>query len=525
MDKQICVTKIVDKSAHLYVRFRSLLLAFALITLALISLQKFLWTTQIFGIGIRTDSVGYLWSAENLVKGIGLGRLDGAGNFRPYTHWPPLYPILLAGFDLIGYSNLESARLLGAICIVLLTIMTGLSFARSTNHSPWYVAGALVILNSSPNYWNSNIYAMTEPLYMILSLSALLLLDSYFGRKKNIFLVLASLFIGLALITRYVGFSLLIACWLVLFFQKGCTWRRKVIDGLLMGLLALVPIGIWIIRNMLVAGTATNRTLSFVKITPDEWASAGGAILNWFAPIQKMTPMGVIKPLLILSLAFLVSLLFFRFVPRRENETKNSFIELIAVYTISYTISVVVARLLFDPSIPLSEDRIQYPLFLGFFMLIIYGLNRFQLRIHRSGWFLSAIIVCIYIFAAWVFTRAYTNVSMNITFTGHNAGFGLVRGIEAYNPLLSVLERYPLQNNRYFTDNIDKLYFLNSIYSYQITSNQSDEVEKVLSEIGEYGAVMVLFDQRAFGPEYQAKIPGMQLVYHGTADVYAAPGK
>jgi len=272
---------------------------------------------------------------------------------------------------------------------------------------------------------------------------------------------------------------------------------------------------------MIVSGTATNRSLSLISITPKEWALAGGAILSWFDPILKTTPMGFTKPIFILALTFLVSILFFRFFPQRENETKNGFIKLIAVYTMSYTIFIIVARLLFDPYIPLYEYRIQYPTYIGFFLLTINGLYRFKSRVHRLGWLAPAIVVSIYVFGLWVFTRGYTIAANNITYIGHNSGLGLVKLTDEKLP--SVLEQYPLQDNRFFTDNIEKLYYLSSIYSYSITSSPSDEIEKIKSQRHEYGVVIVLFDLQANGPEYQAMIPGMQLIYKGFADVYAAP--
>lgn len=523
--KPAWLTKIFSESVLLYIRFRSWLLLLPVITIAWLTLQKFLWATQKWGIGIRTDSVAYLWGAENLAKGLGFGRLDGAGIFRPYAHWPPLYSIFLAGFESTGYNNLESARIFGAVCVVILTILTGLTIARFTDNSPWYVAGALIILTTSPNFWDTTVFAMTEPLYLIMSLAALLLLDIYLERKKSIYLVFASLFIGLALMTRYVGISLIIACSLVLLLQKGYSWQRKIMQGLLLCLFAFVPTGIWIVRNLVDTGTATNRVFSLTIITPVEWAAAGSAILNWITPIQKMPPIGLLKPLLILSLTFIASIIYFRFAPRHENEAKHRFIGLIALYTLSYTISVVLARLYFDPSIPLDEYRIQYPLFLGLFMLIIYGLYRIQTRIYRSSWFLSVIVVCIFILGAWVIGRAYMAESIDLTTNGHYSGFGMARIKDINRPLLAALKPYSLQNNRFFTDNIEKLYLLNKFYSYQVTSAKSDEVEYMLSNTDEYGVVLVLFDRQVLGPVYRASIPGMQLVFQGNADVYAAPRK
>ncbi len=137
------IEAIIKKVVDLYVRTKLIWVAAVIVIFALITLQRFLWATETYGVGIRTDSVAYLWSSENLAKGIGLGRLDGAGNFRPYTHWPPLYPILLTIPRLMGFDGMESARWLGALCITLLIVVTGLAVSRLTDHSPFYTAGAL----------------------------------------------------------------------------------------------------------------------------------------------------------------------------------------------------------------------------------------------------------------------------------------------------------------------------------------------------------------------------------------------
>ncbi len=66
------------------------------------------------GIGVSSDSIAYVGISENLVAGRGLTWLGGGG-LEPVTHFPPLYPIVLAGLQLFGMEGLESARFLNIL--------------------------------------------------------------------------------------------------------------------------------------------------------------------------------------------------------------------------------------------------------------------------------------------------------------------------------------------------------------------------------------------------------------------------
>jgi hypothetical protein len=516
------ISRIIAIVAGLYIRFRNYLLILVVIVIAAVNLREFLWTTQKTGIFVRTDSVAYLWSADNLIKGFGIGRLDGGGNFVPYIHWAPLYPIALAGISLLGFTGLEAARWFAAACIVLSTILIGLMAGRVTRNSAWYAFGILLILSNSPYFFETNYYAMSEPLYIVMSLSALLLIDTYFRKTKKIYLILASLFIGFTLITRYVGISLLVACMLFLITQ-GKAWRQKIVDIAWMGIIALLPLGIWLIRNFRLTGIAANRTLSFYSISADEWTRGGNEIASWVGSVLNATPIGIVKPVLILFLAFVIGLLYFRFIPQNKDTNNFRFTGLVATYTVSYAVFVILARVMFDPAIPIYEVRIQYPLLIGILLLVISSIHYFQSRIEYKKWILSAFVGSVFVLTAWIFMHGYRGEFLTLTTIGHNAGFGLSRAGEA--EFISVLERYPLEDYQYYSDDIEKLYFISSgsINSYSIYDQQPDEVKQLIAETSHGKFVIVLFDQKDIGLEYHSAFPGIQLVYSGFADVYASP--
>ena len=516
--------KIVKRIVDIYLRTKRVWVVAVVIFFALVAMQRFLWATETFGIGIRTDSVAYLWSSDNLVKGIGIGRLDGAGNFRPYTHWPPLYPILLALPRLMGFDGMESARIIGAVCITLLIIVTGLGVSRLTNHSPFYTAGALIILINAPNLWDTSLFAMSEPLYMVLSLSALLLFDRYLNNLRYYLLIFASILVGFAIVTRYVGFSLLGAILLVIMIRKDKPWRRRIRDVVIATVLSLIPFAAWAVHNTLVAGTSTNRTLALIPFATGELQKAVSALNEWVNVVTRMSPVDWTKPMLLFTVAFLMAIIYYKFVPTQGKPGRSWLWSLLLVYALSYTFITITARLLFDQYIPLFEPRIQFPLFTGFFLLLIFGLYQLQEHVQTTGWLFPAILTGLYVLGAWSYARGYTQFSAGgILAVGHNNGLGMVRIDE--DPLLPVLDQFPLQEYRLFTDNIEKLYFISSLYSYQLLSTQNAQVDRIFSEMNDWGVILVIFDNRSWGPELQSMIPGLELIYSGTADVYRTPSR
>src|SRR4030042_5430305 len=135
------------------------------------------WLTP-FGVGIYVDSLYYISSARNLIAGIGMGRVTGLGIFKPMTHYPPLYSLVLAFFDLLGIHELTTARWVSLLAFGLTIILVGLIVYQRTNSTFFSLFSALLVLLSNP-ILRSFSWVMTEPLYIVLMLSSLLFLGIY----------------------------------------------------------------------------------------------------------------------------------------------------------------------------------------------------------------------------------------------------------------------------------------------------------------------------------------------------------
>ena len=86
-----------------------------------------------FGMGINGDSYQYIFGADTLAAGYGIGRLDGGGNFKPLTHYPPLLSIILAGLKMTGMDTINAARPLNAALFCLDILLVALIIKKQQN--------------------------------------------------------------------------------------------------------------------------------------------------------------------------------------------------------------------------------------------------------------------------------------------------------------------------------------------------------------------------------------------------------
>ncbi|MCJ7623218.1 MAG: phospholipid carrier-dependent glycosyltransferase, partial [Anaerolineaceae bacterium] len=348
MSKLIIAT--VKKVYSLYEKHWFLLLVILLTLIAISAAAVFILSTGEFGIGIRSDSVAYIWSARSLAEGSGLGRPDGVGNFKPMTHWPPLYPILLSFFEIIGWDVIEGARWFGAFLFAANIILVGLVLSRMTR-SFWFSLIGAVIMSLAPAIAETSLFAMTEPLFIALSLLSFILLDEYFTSRKNFLLFLSALVISLAFLARYAGLSLVAMGVILLLIQKNRPLIERVIEIIQFSSISISLLVVWLIRNMLVSGSTTNRVMTYYPISEGHFNQIITNIQDWFSPLSTIFDIGDGKLILALgALVFLGGLLVYKRASAEERQPRQTFLgRMIGIYVILYTAVVFVSRWFFDP--------------------------------------------------------------------------------------------------------------------------------------------------------------------------------
>ena len=320
------------------------------------------WYGTAPGAGISPDSTVYIGAARNLLAGHGL-TVGGT----PVTHFPPLLSVLLALGGMLGPDPEVVARWLNAVLLGANVFLMGYAIHRTTGAVWTAVLGGLLTLVAGdivePHTW-----AWSEPLVLCVGLSGFLLLSSYFEDQRWLRLVGAAVCLGLAVLTRYAAIPMIGTAMLgILLFRRG-RFGSRMRDLLVFTGISCGPVGLWLLRNWLVAGTPTNRHFFTHWITAKHFNSARATCARWFQfSAAKLTVerQGTIMVVVLGVLLLLIGLLIWKTVRPNRNAAGATIVPrlpwLLLIYILSYFGFLVVSICFFDFNTPL-DSRILCPL-------------------------------------------------------------------------------------------------------------------------------------------------------------------
>jgi len=161
--------------------------------LGLIGVAIIIYTTN-WGIGLfGRDSFNYISAARNLAKGFGYVFPLANNTVAPITHYPPLLSIILAVFEFLGTDALVAARYLNMLLFGLSTVFTGILIYRTTKSEGFAILGA-ILFSSVVVFIELHTWALSEPLFLFLTLLGFLLFDKYNNKHKLAALIGLSIF-------------------------------------------------------------------------------------------------------------------------------------------------------------------------------------------------------------------------------------------------------------------------------------------------------------------------------------------
>ena len=224
------------------------------------------------GIGLRTDGMYYIELARALADGErGLAWLSGGmphlvwgshpawEGFTPLAQsafWPPLLSILLVTFGGFAIDPLQLAGPLNAAAFALTIFIAGHWLRQRLRSRFLVVLGSLALLFSIPIAWWAS-WVMGEAVFILVATLALYCNERFLTLGRRSSLAWAAAFTALACLTRYAGLFLIVAFVPLLAMQRGVDLLEK---GRRIGAylaVATLPLGIWILRNLLATGTLT----------------------------------------------------------------------------------------------------------------------------------------------------------------------------------------------------------------------------------------------------------------------------
>src|SRR5262249_55605588 len=129
---------------------------------------------------------------------------------QPLTHYPPLYPVLLAAVAVLCRCDiLVAARLVSAVCYGGNLLLIGWAIHRVTAGSLPAMGLGVCALLASDAFLSLHLMAWSEPPFLLFLLGGLHGLARYVASPRWPVLLAASLCLAVALLTRYAGVALL----------------------------------------------------------------------------------------------------------------------------------------------------------------------------------------------------------------------------------------------------------------------------------------------------------------------------
>lgn len=347
----------------------------ALLVPAVVAMSLALVATS-SSVGLSADSVCYISAARELAAGHGLVIPWGSVQPIPLNLWPPLFPAVLAGLNLVGLDPVCSARWLNSFAFGATVLLIGV-FIRSGTGSLWLAVCCASLLTTSGNMLGTHAMAWSEPLFLLCGFSGLFLLARDTSKNKNLRWVAAAGLLGLAALTRYAGVSLVLAGTASLLFGSG-RFRDRARKAASLAILAAIPLAGWMIWNVTQGRSSTTRVLGWHPHFSQIFSHASGVIGQLLLPARLLSrTTGVLVTLLASGCVVALTIHarrssdFDATTPRMTMRAKSCW--LLGLVIACYATFYLAAGTLFDPAIDFRDVRHMLPVLLACFLLAVLG--------------------------------------------------------------------------------------------------------------------------------------------------------
>ena len=250
-----------------------------IVVLAGLGTAHILVRTATYGTAVTTDSIAFLSTAINFLAGEGWRDFVG----RSLVRWPPLFPLLLAALGWVGIEPLVAGRLLNATAFGL-TILAAGCYLRSNLRSRLLALAATALLTASLPLNNWAAHFLTEPLFVLFAILALIQLATFLNQKTDAPLWWAAVFTALAALTRYAGVALIGTGVLVLLVRRAPPLAARLKHAIAYGAVSSIPLAGVLMYNWAASETLTGRRSGSGQSLSDGLSRAADVFRAWAIP-------------------------------------------------------------------------------------------------------------------------------------------------------------------------------------------------------------------------------------------------
>ena len=232
-------------------RFTILLASIGALGTALVLLRQ-----STYGVGLAVDSVTYISTARSLSEGNGFTAWYGG----PYGGGSPLFPLAAALPGIFGLDAVPAAGYLNAAAFGL-TVFALTMWLRRRVKSRLLIIWAGFACALSVSLASLSAYALTSPLFILFVVLSLFALDRFLDTGSRPLLLVAAVCTAMACLTRYIGLTVLASALPLLLLHGGAAFPARMRNAAIYSIIALTPIGVWMLRNLLTLGSLTGRVV------------------------------------------------------------------------------------------------------------------------------------------------------------------------------------------------------------------------------------------------------------------------
>ncbi len=346
-----------------------------------------------YGPGLHWDSVNYIGTADNLLAGEGWTQFNRA----PYVRFAPLYPALLAVLGLL--SGFDPRSLAGPLNALLfgLTVFTFGHWLRQRIQSRWLALwGCLALACSLPLTVISST-AMSEPVFIFLITLALFSMDCFRRGDQRAALIWAALFTAFGLLARYAGIALFMTLLLFLLLLPGLRLREKIKHSAVFLLIAGLPIGLWLLYNVLRVGSPLSNWYKPPRTLAEFVDASFSTLGRWILPHLPMDSAAALAAAALFALAIAVGLVFVRAYQQPKWWQRWGSFCLCGGFALVYMTFMAILTEFRHYDLAGWHSRYWTPLYAPLLFALIFALDRWLMRLRGRGSILLAALLFIWL--------------------------------------------------------------------------------------------------------------------------------
>ncbi|MBL8050505.1 MAG: hypothetical protein JNM46_04730 [Anaerolineales bacterium] len=213
-----------------------------------------------YGLGASSDALAYMFSGTNWIKGNGL--IEYTGN--PYILWPPLYPMLIGFLHAVGLSAFVSTHVIQFITFGLIAYTSSVFLLRIFPDDFAFALLGSFLLLTGPVVISTFYMIGTDYLFMLFPIALALLIQKYSEQQTWFILTLMGLTAALAMLTRYIGYALVLSTVIAVFYYSTGSVFKRFFYASYSGVFSLSPF-LWMLKTWQVTSENFREPLTFIE--------------------------------------------------------------------------------------------------------------------------------------------------------------------------------------------------------------------------------------------------------------------